>query len=99
MLVAAASALFLLMPVQLGMDDEATSRVLQGLLAGVGFLCAGAILKLPEAERGARPDHGRRRLDDGSHRRRRRPGARDDGGVRARCWCWRSSCSKDRCAA
>jgi len=51
MLVAAASALFLLMPAQLGMDDEATSRVLQGLLAGVGFLCAGAILKLPEADR------------------------------------------------
>jgi putative Mg2+ transporter-C (MgtC) family protein len=51
MLVAAASALFMLVPVQLGMDDDGTSRVLQGLLAGVGFICAGAILKLPEAER------------------------------------------------
>jgi putative Mg2+ transporter-C (MgtC) family protein len=51
MLVAAASALFMLVPVQMGMDDEAASRVLQGLLAGVGFICAGTILKLPEAQR------------------------------------------------
>src|SRR4051794_35243187 len=51
MLVAAASALFLLVPIQMGMDDDGTSRVLQGLLAGVGFICAGAILKLPEAQR------------------------------------------------
>jgi putative Mg2+ transporter-C (MgtC) family protein len=50
MLVAASSVLFLLVPVQLGLDQEATSRVLQGLLAGVGFLCAGTILKLPEQE-------------------------------------------------
>ena len=51
MLVAASSALFLLVPQQMGMDEEATSRVLQGLLAGVGFICAGSILKLPEAQR------------------------------------------------
>jgi putative Mg2+ transporter-C (MgtC) family protein len=51
MLVAAGSALFMLVPVQLGMGDDGTSRVLQGLLAGVGFVCAGAILKLPDAER------------------------------------------------
>lgn len=51
MLVAAASALFMLVPLQLGMDDDGTSRVLQGLLAGVGFICAGSILKLPEKQR------------------------------------------------
>jgi putative Mg2+ transporter-C (MgtC) family protein len=51
MLVAAASALFMLVPRQLQMGDDGTSRVLQGLLAGVGFICAGAILKLPAAQR------------------------------------------------
>ncbi|MDB5860390.1 MAG: putative rane protein [Ramlibacter sp.] len=51
MLVASASALFLLVPLQLGMDDDGTSRVLQGLLAGVGFICAGSILKMPEHQR------------------------------------------------
>ncbi|MCG2591363.1 MgtC/SapB family protein [Ramlibacter sp. XY19] len=51
MLVAASSALFLLVPQQMGMGDDGTSRVLQGLLAGVGFICAGSILKVPEAQR------------------------------------------------
>ena len=51
MLVAASSALFLLVPQQLGMGDDGTSRVLQGLLAGVGFICAGSILKLPDSQR------------------------------------------------
>ena len=46
MLVAASSALIVLVPLQAGMGDEAISRVVQGLLAGVGFVCAGAILKL-----------------------------------------------------
>jgi putative Mg2+ transporter-C (MgtC) family protein len=32
------------------MDAEGLSRVLQGLLAGIGFLCAGSILKLPTEE-------------------------------------------------
>jgi putative Mg2+ transporter-C (MgtC) family protein len=50
MLVAAGSALVVLVPLQTGMDDEGISRVLQGLLAGVGFLCAGSILKLPQEE-------------------------------------------------
>lgn len=50
MLVAAGSALFVLVPVQIGMDDDGISRVLQGLLAGVGFLCAGTILKLANEE-------------------------------------------------
>jgi putative Mg2+ transporter-C (MgtC) family protein len=45
MLVAVGSALFVLVPSQAGMDLEGLSRVVQGLLAGVGFLCAGSILK------------------------------------------------------
>jgi putative Mg2+ transporter-C (MgtC) family protein len=50
MLVAAGSALVVLVPLQTGMDHEGISRVLQGLLAGVGFLCAGSILKLPQED-------------------------------------------------
>ncbi|MEJ5991508.1 MgtC/SapB family protein [Ramlibacter sp. PS3R-8] len=50
MLVAAGSALVVFVPLQAGMDAEGLSRVLQGLLAGVGFLCAGSILKLPTEE-------------------------------------------------
>jgi putative Mg2+ transporter-C (MgtC) family protein len=50
MLVAASSALFVLVPLQMGMQEDGISRVLQGLLAGIGFLCAGAILKLEREE-------------------------------------------------
>jgi putative Mg2+ transporter-C (MgtC) family protein len=50
MLVAASSALIVLVPLQAGMGEEAVSRVVQGLLAGVGFVCAGAILKLEREE-------------------------------------------------
>ena len=50
MLVAASSALIVLVPLQMGFDGEALSRVLQGLLAGIGFVCAGAILKLEKEE-------------------------------------------------
>lgn len=46
MLVAASSALIVIVPLQMGMDEDGLSRVLQGLLAGIDFLCAGAILKL-----------------------------------------------------
>ncbi len=45
MLVALGSALFVLVPLQAGIALEDLSRVIQGLLAGVGFLCAGAIIK------------------------------------------------------
>lgn len=45
MLVALGSALFVLVPLQAGMDEESLSRIVQGLLAGVGLLCAGSILK------------------------------------------------------
>lgn len=45
MLVALGSALVVLTPLESGADADAISRVLQGLLAGVGFLGAGAIIK------------------------------------------------------
>lgn len=45
-LVAAGSALVVAASFETGMNDEAVSRVVQGLLTGIGFLGAGAILKL-----------------------------------------------------
>jgi putative Mg2+ transporter-C (MgtC) family protein len=44
MLVAIGAALFVLIPQQAGASSEDLSRVLQGLIAGVGFLGAGAII-------------------------------------------------------
>jgi hypothetical protein len=49
MLVALGAAL-VLMPQQAGISDAALTRVLQGLVAGVGFLGAGTIIKRGEAE-------------------------------------------------
>jgi putative Mg2+ transporter-C (MgtC) family protein len=45
MLVALGSAFFVLIPLQAGMSLGDLSRVLQGLIAGIGFLLAGTILK------------------------------------------------------
>lgn len=45
MLVALGAALFVLVPQQWGMNEEQLSRVIQGVVAGVGLLCAGSILK------------------------------------------------------
>ena len=50
MLVAASSALIVVVSLQSGLGPDGLSRVLQGLLAGVGFVCAGAILKLEREE-------------------------------------------------
>jgi putative Mg2+ transporter-C (MgtC) family protein len=50
MLVALGSAIFVLIPLQAGMHIEDLSRVLQGVTAGIGFLGAGAILKLRERQ-------------------------------------------------
>jgi len=44
MLVAIGAALFVLIPQQTGASSADLSRVLQGLIAGVGFLGAGAII-------------------------------------------------------
>jgi putative Mg2+ transporter-C (MgtC) family protein len=45
MLVALGAALFVLVPQQAGLEADDLSRVIQGVVAGVGFLCAGTILK------------------------------------------------------
>ena len=45
MLVALGAALFVLIPQQAGASDADLTRVLQGLVAGVGFLGAGTIIK------------------------------------------------------
>lgn len=44
MLVAVGSALFVIGPLQSGMPIEDMSRVLQGVVQGIGFLGAGAII-------------------------------------------------------
>lgn len=46
MLVALGSALFVLVPLQAGTSLVDMSRVIQGVIAGIGFLGAGAIIKL-----------------------------------------------------
>ncbi len=46
MLVCAGTALFILAAVDAGMQQDALSRVIQGLVTGIGFLGAGAILKV-----------------------------------------------------
>jgi putative Mg2+ transporter-C (MgtC) family protein len=45
MLVCMGAALFVLIPQRAGISDEEMSRVIQGVIAGIGFLCAGAIIK------------------------------------------------------
>ncbi|GAB7530148.1 MgtC/SapB family protein [Pseudomonas sp. 3A(2025)] len=45
MLVCMGAALFVLVPRMGGADDAALSRVIQGVVAGIGFLGAGTILK------------------------------------------------------
>lgn len=51
MLVAVGSALFVLVPYQAGVSSADLSRVMQGVIAGIGFLGAGAILKKGSDER------------------------------------------------
>ena len=50
MLVALGAAIFVITPAQSGMEMEDLSRVVQGIIAGIGFLGAGAILKLEHNE-------------------------------------------------
>jgi putative Mg2+ transporter-C (MgtC) family protein len=45
MLVALGAALFVLVPAEAGMSPEDLSRVVQGIVSGIGFLGAGAVLK------------------------------------------------------
>lgn len=51
MLVALGSALFVAVPQLAGATIEDMSRVLQGVVAGIGFLGAGAIIKLSEGQK------------------------------------------------
>lgn len=44
MLVCMGAALFILIPQQAGISDAEMSRVIQGVIAGIGFLCAGTII-------------------------------------------------------
>lgn len=50
MLVALGSALFVLVPLEAGITPADLSRVLQGVITGVGFLGAGAIIKLSQEQ-------------------------------------------------
>lgn len=45
MLVALGAALFVLVPAEAGMGADELSRVIQGVVSGIGFLGAGAVLK------------------------------------------------------
>jgi putative Mg2+ transporter-C (MgtC) family protein len=47
-LVSSGAALFVLAPIEAGMGLDGLARVIQGLATGIGFLGAGAILKLHE---------------------------------------------------
>ena len=51
MLVSMGAALFVLLASQGGMKDAELSRVLQGVIAGIGFLGAGTILKAEREEK------------------------------------------------
>ena len=48
MLVAMGTTLFVVAALESGMEDDAMSRVIQGLVTGIGFLGAGSILKIHE---------------------------------------------------
>lgn len=50
-LVAMGSALFMLVPLLAGVDPADITRVMQGIVSGIGFLGAGAIIKLEHGER------------------------------------------------
>lgn len=49
MLVSLSSAIFVVAPLEAGMSLGDLSRVIQGVAAGIGFIGAGAILKLADA--------------------------------------------------
>ena len=50
-LVAMGSALFVIASVEYGMSSDGVSRVIQGLAAGIGFIGAGAILKISQHQK------------------------------------------------
>src|SRR3954452_13752128 len=50
MLVSLGAALFVLVPQQAGLTSSDLSRVIQGIVSGIGFIGAGAILKRTDQE-------------------------------------------------
>jgi putative Mg2+ transporter-C (MgtC) family protein len=50
-LVSVGSALFVLAPLMAGVEMAEVTRVMQGIVSGIGFLGAGAILKLDKSTR------------------------------------------------
>jgi putative Mg2+ transporter-C (MgtC) family protein len=48
MLVSMGTALFVISAIEFGMGEDAVSRVIQGLVTGIGFLGAGVIMKIQE---------------------------------------------------
>jgi putative Mg2+ transporter-C (MgtC) family protein len=50
-LVSIGSALFVMAPLLAGIDPAEVTRVMQGIVSGIGFLGAGAIIKLERDER------------------------------------------------
>ena len=48
MLVSLGATSFVIAVVESGMDNDGVSRVVQGLVTGIGFLGGGAILKLQQ---------------------------------------------------
>ena len=51
MLVSVGSALFVLAPLQMGVSPDDVTRVMQGIVSGIGFLGAGAIIRMEKGER------------------------------------------------
>ncbi len=51
MLVSLGSAIFVLIPLQAGVQPAELTRVIQGIVSGIGFLGAGTILKAGSEER------------------------------------------------
>lgn len=48
MLVSMGTALFVITALEFGMGEDAVSRVIQGLVTGIGFVGAGVIMKIQE---------------------------------------------------
>jgi putative Mg2+ transporter-C (MgtC) family protein len=51
MLICVGAALFVAIPQQAGLSIESASRIIQGIVTGIGFVGAGAILKLEHERR------------------------------------------------
>ena len=73
MLVALGAALFVVAGRESGMSSSDMSRVIQGLITGIGFIGAGAILKREDKRSHHRPHVGGRHLAHVCSGRGRRP--------------------------